>query len=78
LKNYIIWFRKEKPCTVNWAGVYAQGLTQTASGNYRLSPRKSFEIWSETWRGRCSPWLHTEIRMAEILTKTLVEPLNKA
>jgi light-regulated signal transduction histidine kinase (bacteriophytochrome) len=78
LKNNIIWFRKEKPRTVNWAGVYAQGLTQTASGNYRLSPRKSFEIWSETWRGRCSPWLHTEIRMAEILTKTLVEPLNKA
>ena len=78
LKNCIIWLRKEKPRTVNWAGVYAQGLTQTASGNYRLSPRKSFEIWSETWRGRCSPWLHTEINMAEMLTKTLVETLTKA
>lgn len=73
LKNCIIWLRKEKPRMVNWAGVYAQGLTQTASGNYRLSPRKSFEIWSETWRGRCSPWLHTEIKMAEMLTRTLAK-----
>ncbi len=39
----------------------------------RLTPRKSFEAWAETVRGRSKPWTETELQIAESLRIMLLE-----
>jgi len=69
MENCIIWLRQEKLQTVNWAGTYAQGLTHIADGQYQLSPRQSFDTWSETWRGRAEPWSEDEVELAQFYSE---------
>ena len=68
-QNCIVWLRQEKLQTVNWAGTYAQGLTHIADGQYQLSPRQSFDTWSETWRGRAEPWSEDEVELAQFYSE---------
>ncbi|WFP51852.1 EAL domain-containing protein [Methylomonas sp. EFPC3] len=75
VRNGIVWFRVEKPRTVNWAGHAEKGLVADEAGGYRLTPRKSFEVWSELWRGRSAPWTHVELGVANMLAITLPEGL---
>jgi light-regulated signal transduction histidine kinase (bacteriophytochrome) len=53
--NYIIWFRPELVGITSWAGA-PEKLEQEGPDGARLSPRKSFEKWKETVRGRSLPW----------------------
>ncbi len=53
--DYIIWFRPELVGTSDWAGKPEKPIAQGPDGDV-LSPRKSFEIWKETVRGRALPW----------------------
>ncbi|AGX88187.1 ATP-binding protein [Candidatus Symbiobacter mobilis] len=75
MRNAIVWLRPEKPSTVKWAGNYQTGLIQNAAGNFRLTPRKSFEIWTETWRGRSDPWSRADTGIAAMLTHSVSEAL---
>lgn len=75
--NRIIWLRKEKPRTIQWAGRYEEGFVQNAAGEYRLTPRKSFALWSEAWLGRAEPWRHLEINIALMLALSLPESLSQ-
>ena len=77
MKNCIIWLRKEKARTINWAGKYEEGFVQNSAGNYRLTPRKSFEIWSESWSGRSAPWTLVETGVAAMLALALPESLSQ-
>ncbi|OQW78646.1 MAG: hypothetical protein BVN35_03015 [Proteobacteria bacterium ST_bin11] len=74
-RNYIVWLRQEKPRTVNWAGKAEKGLVRALDGSYQLTPRKSFEMWTELWRGRSEPWSHVQIDIARMLAMTLPEGL---
>ena len=75
MRNCLIWFRKEKPGTVNWAGRYEEGFVRNDAGGYRLTPRKSFELWTEAWLGRSEPWSHAEQGVATMLALSLPESL---
>lgn len=75
VRNCIIWLRKEKPQTINWAGKYEEGFIQNDAGNFRLTPRKSFELWSEAWSGRCAPWTPVEVGVATMLALAIPESL---
>ncbi len=77
MRNGIVWLRREKPRTVKWAGDYQTGLAQNAAGNFRLTPRKSFEIWTETWQGRSDPWSLADIGIAVMLSLSLPEALKQ-
>ncbi len=76
-ENRIVWFRKEKPRTIQWAGRYDEGFVQNAAGEYRLTPRKSFALWSEAWLGRSEPWNALEINIASMLALSLPESLSQ-
>jgi light-regulated signal transduction histidine kinase (bacteriophytochrome) len=54
-EDLIIWFRPELVGTSRWAGE-PRKLKDGVTDDGRLRPRKSFEIWKETVRGRCLPW----------------------
>lgn len=70
--DYLVFFRTEQIQTVNWAGDPTKPATLGPNG-VRLTPRKSFEAWQETVRGRSRPWSDIDMRLAETLRITLLE-----
>lgn len=72
-RNYVLWFRPEVIQTVNWGGNPNQAFEiNQESGNLRLCPRKSFELWKETVRLTSLPWKDVEIKAALELRKAIV------
>ena len=69
--DYLMWFRKEQLLTVTWAGDPYKPM----EGNdpMQLSPRRSFEAWSEIVRGTALPWTHAERAMARAIGVALVD-----
>ena len=59
-QRYVLWFRPEVVRTVQWAGE----PVKPSGPDHRLHPRKSFDIWRETFRGHAKPWTSTEIESA--------------
>ena len=73
MRNCIVWLRAEKLQTSIWAGNPEKIMSQGAAGDWKLSPRKSFSAWNETWRGRCAPWAKEEVDIAAMLASFLSE-----
>ena len=69
--DFIIWFRPEIVVTANWAGEPKKRVTSGPDGD-RLGPRKSFEIWKQTVRGRSLPWTPADIDAAFDLRVSLL------
>ncbi|TDN48414.1 EAL domain-containing protein [Azoarcus indigens] len=68
-RNYVIWFRAETVRTIKWAGDPRAKLQgQPAS----LSPRASFEMWTQTVRGRSLPWRGAEIEIVQAFRAALL------
>lgn len=62
--DYIIWFRPEQLQTVTWAGK-TQKAEVLQDGQLHLSPRQSFEAWSQTVDNTSAPWRPMEIEAAQ-------------
>ena len=60
----ILWFRPETVETINWGGNPYKQAEVAEDGSWRLTPRKSFELWQETVRGKSLPWKQAEIDRA--------------
>ncbi|EKS69450.1 MULTISPECIES: ATP-binding protein [Caballeronia] len=60
-RNYVIWFRREVVQTIEWAGDPRAKLTGLAAS---LSPRVSFDTWTDVVRGRSLPWRPAEREIA--------------
>ncbi|QFY88417.1 PAS domain S-box protein [Magnetovirga frankeli] len=72
-RNAMIWLRPERLRTVRWAGNPQKTLLADPSGALRLSPRTSFETWTESWRGRSQGWSAVEQDAAGLLARALTE-----
>ncbi|MEH3147377.1 MAG: ATP-binding protein [Methylobacterium frigidaeris] len=71
--NSVLWFRPEVVQTVKWGGDPTKAATQDpAGGPARLHPRKSFETWKETLRGRALPWTVPQIDAAKDLRAAIL------
>lgn len=70
--EYVMWFRSEKPTTVQWAGNPEKPVAPGPFGD-RLSPRKSFEAWQQEVRLKSEPWQESEIEAARYLRLAIVE-----
>ncbi|RYD59114.1 MAG: GAF domain-containing protein [Sphingobacteriales bacterium] len=62
-KNCIIWFREEVVQTVNWAGK-PDTAVQRDPTTKSLTPRNSFDIWSEKVHQHATEWRVSEINAA--------------
>ena len=60
----IIWFKPELITKVNWAGKTDKEISKDEDGNIRISPRKSFEKWTDQVRNTSAPWENAEISSA--------------
>jgi len=75
-RDYIVFFRREVSRSVKWAG-NPEKPVEVGPNGIRLTPRKSFEAWTETVRGTCMPWTEAEVRTAEALRISLIEIVLK-
>ncbi|MBK9502030.1 MAG: GAF domain-containing protein [Leptospiraceae bacterium] len=73
----IIWFRGDVIKTIIWGGNKEEAFTIS---NNQISPRRSFDKWIETVKGKSIPWsgLHIKIiselqRITEIIDKKIAE-----
>lgn len=66
---YLLWFRPEQVCMVNWAGNPDKVVTIN-EGTARLHPRKSFELWKQSVTLHSLPWKQCEITAAIELRET--------
>ncbi len=71
-REYIIWFRPEIIHNVSWAGREEKSKEQV-EGEELLSPRKSFEAWTEQVMEQAEPWLPLEVEVARELRGVLVD-----
>jgi chemotaxis family two-component system sensor kinase Cph1 len=70
--DFIIWFRPELVGTANWAGEPRKVASNDPDEDV-LTPRKSFEIWKETVRGRALPWSQPDLDAARDLRTSLLD-----
>ena len=75
MQNAVIWFRPEKLRSINWAGRPEKQIEQGSSGELRISPRKSFAVWTEIWRQRSIDWTPGEISVGAVLAESLIEAI---
>ncbi len=74
--QYVLWFRGEAVQHVDWGGdPHNKALAEREGDEVRLSPRKSFERWRETVRGRSEPWTHAQVAETGELRTHLLEAL---
>jgi light-regulated signal transduction histidine kinase (bacteriophytochrome) len=70
--SYIFWFRPEVVRTVQWGGDPTKPVETDSTGALRIHPRRSFEAWKETVRGRSLPWRQSEIESAGELRNAVI------
>ncbi|MGY1725210.1 PP2C family protein-serine/threonine phosphatase [Blastococcus sp. SYSU DS0533] len=74
--QYVLWFRGEAVRHIDWGGdPHNKAIAEREGAHVRLSPRKSFERWRETVRGRSEPWTAQETGEAAELRTHLLEAL---
>ena len=71
-RDYVVLFRSERLRAVRWAGNPEKRIEYGPNGA-RLTPRKSFEEWSELVKGTSLPFTAPELRLAESLRVALLE-----
>lgn len=77
LEEYIIWFRPEVISTVHWAGNPEKPAIIDSSNILQISPRASFEVWSENVRRKSKPWKSEDIESAMHLREEVIFTINK-
>ncbi|MEX6507029.1 HWE histidine kinase domain-containing protein [Jiella sp. M17.18] len=74
-RDYLMFFRKEIVQSVTWAGNPEKKDAVYGPNGPRLTPRKSFEAWQETVRGKSRSWGPSELKAAEALRVSILEVL---
>ncbi|MCB8837610.1 HWE histidine kinase domain-containing protein [Aurantimonas sp. VKM B-3413] len=74
-RDYLLFFRREIVQNVTWAGNPQAKEAVYGPNGSRLTPRKSFEAWQETVRGKSTAWTLSEMKAAEALRVSILEVL---
>ncbi|RZK78593.1 MAG: GAF domain-containing protein [Pedobacter sp.] len=77
MNEYIIFFKPEKLSKVNWAGNPDKPVEVQKDGLQLLSPRTSFETWTETVRYTSDKWLKYEISNVIKIRERIIAIVNK-
>jgi len=78
LSEYVIWFKPEQLQTIQWAGNPEKPAeVDIQDGLLTISPRKSFENWSETVVGTSKLWGNSEIKSILRLKGEITYAINQ-
>lgn len=75
-KEYLIWFKPEILQTINWAGNPEKPVLISPDNVETISPRNSFEAWSQTVYGISLPWTLEEIESVQRLKEEILYVIN--
>jgi diguanylate cyclase (GGDEF)-like protein len=75
-EDFLLLMRPEEVETVNWAGKPAD-LTGGADSITAMTPRASFQKWSQQVKGCSQPWDDAEIEAAARLRELLIDHVEK-
>ncbi|WP_409332976.1 SpoIIE family protein phosphatase, partial [Trujillonella humicola] len=74
--QYLLWHRGEAVRHIDWGGdPHNKAIAEREGDEVRLSPRKSFDRWRETVRGRSEPWTPQQVAEATELRTHLLEAM---
>ncbi|WP_233268875.1 ATP-binding protein [Mucilaginibacter lacusdianchii] len=77
LGEMMIWFKPEQLSTINWAGNPDKPVEIREDGLLQLSPRRSFEVWSETVQYASVHWTRAEITYVLKLREEILYAINR-
>jgi chemotaxis family two-component system sensor kinase Cph1 len=77
LGEYIIWFKPEQIETITWAGNPDKPAELADNGLLKISPRESFEAWSQQVWGKSEAWSDEEIKSATRLKTEVIYAINQ-
>ncbi|GAB3572573.1 ATP-binding protein [Spirosoma luteolum] len=77
MNEYLLWFKAEQIKSVTWGGNPEKAITQSETGAMRLSPRKSFEKWTEEVRFKAQPWRQVEVAAVLKLREDLLQLVSQ-
>ncbi|AYL97546.1 ATP-binding protein [Mucilaginibacter celer] len=77
LGEMIIWFKPEQVTSINWAGNPEKPVEETADGMLQLSPRKSFESWTEIVKFTSEKWKTDEITAVLKVREDIIYAINR-
>jgi light-regulated signal transduction histidine kinase (bacteriophytochrome) len=78
LGEYIIWFKPEHIQSIIWAGNPDKPVeVDPQSGQMKISPRHSFEAWSQQVAGKSEAWSNEEIKSAMRLKAEVTYAINQ-
>jgi chemotaxis family two-component system sensor kinase Cph1 len=77
LGEVMIWFKPEKITTINWAGNPEKPAELSTNGSLNLSPRQSFEIWTQAVRYTSDRWTQDEVANVFKLHEEVVYAINR-
>lgn len=69
-KDFLIWFRPEVVQNVNWGG-NPDKMASYDEEKQRITPRKSFEKWTEKLTGISNPWKDYQIGAAKAIRESI-------
>lgn len=75
--EYVIWFKHEQLKTIKWAGNPEKPVTITNDGMAHISPRNSFEEWSQTVTGTSKKWTNEEVKSVIRLRSEIAYAINQ-
>ena len=77
LGEMIIWFKPEQITTVKWAGNPDKPATPSETGLLSISPRNSFETWSQVVNNTSEKWLVEEVSSVLRIREIIITDINK-
>ncbi len=77
LSEYIIWFKPEHIETITWAGNPDKPAEVSNDGSLKISPRESFEAWTQQVAGKSQAWVDEEIKSAMRLKAEVTYAINQ-
>lgn len=70
----LMWFRAEHVEVLKWAGNPHKDTAHDPAAI--LTPRSSFEDWSESIRGKATPWTHAEVESCSRIVRLMLDYRN--
>ncbi|MEO6187399.1 MAG: ATP-binding protein, partial [Ginsengibacter sp.] len=77
LKEVIIWFKPEQIQQVTWAGNPNKAVEMDEKGNNVLTPRKSFEQWTEIVKHTSQKWTKAELNAVAKIREHLIYAIKR-
>jgi chemotaxis family two-component system sensor kinase Cph1 len=77
LDEMIVWFKPEQIASVNWAGNPEKPAELSADGLLNLSPRNSFQIFTQLVENTALKWTKTEISNVMKIREKIMNAINK-